>query len=112
MKDFYLSNKNTWAGIDMLTYKHLKLTQKYFWATTSSCAKTQSLVFCCKYNLDQGNVQEHSKYPWAGDGISSKLHSKCLLCTKIVIFILQTKTFRTNFSGTSGFLTKTSYSFS
>ena len=35
-----------------------------------------------------------------------KLHFKCLPCTKIVIFMLQTKTFRANFSGTSDFLKK------
>ena len=70
------------------------------------------MVFCLEYNLDQGNDQEHLKNPWGSHDISSKLHFKCLLCAKIVTFMLQTKTFTTNFSGNIGFLTNKIYRFS
>ena len=72
----------------------------------SSSTSGQSLVFCHGYDLDHGNVQEHYKYPWAGAGVSSKLHFRCLLCTKILSFMFEIKTFWTNFSGTRGFLTE------
>ena len=64
------------------------------------------MVFWYEYNLDQWNDQEHLKNPWGGDGISSKLHFECLLCTKIVIFMLQTKTFWTSSLETVAFWQK------
>ena len=95
MEDFHSSNKNSWAGFGMLTYKHSKLVRKLNFRTFKPwllAAPKVDLFFCHEYNLDQGNVQEHLKCPWAGNCVTSKLHFKYLLCTKIVILMLQTKT--------------------